>query len=75
MAAMNLLSGWHAYCIYFLKQNMNKRIITAILIGAAGAAIYLFTKSIKEKRRKSLQKRADKLRRKPKSPYAYEYTL
>ncbi|HKO79156.1 MAG TPA: hypothetical protein VJU78_02125 [Chitinophagaceae bacterium] len=54
---------------------MSKKITTAILVGATGIAIYILSKSIKEKQKRSLQKRSNEFRRRPGSAYAYEYTL
>jgi hypothetical protein len=54
---------------------MNKKIVTAILIGASGIAIYLLNKSMREKRKRSGQQRAGDWKAKPKSDYPYEYTL
>jgi hypothetical protein len=54
---------------------MNKKIVTAILIGASGIAIYLLSKSIREKRKRPGQQRAGDWKAKPNSGYAYEYTL
>jgi hypothetical protein len=53
---------------------MNKKIITAILFAVSGIAFYILRKSLKEKRKRSLQRR-DEVRVIPNSAYAYEYTL